>query len=279
MDVLREQIQKLRPEEQEHVFALLLNDNVPFHKTEDAAVVPLSKASEGCLKAIQSYIRDVQTAQQQPRSHGSGGNAESPVGRNAAAHTVHFDRNGVGEDSDGESPDRKMMFTPAQTMVRKRIKITTKRTARLRKSSSRRDYGERLGATDDGSGDAGHMLAPEGEDEDVEIALESDIPDPIDIDLDGADLDEGDADDNKSVDITFEDDDVSAQAPEEDETKDVDDIRGELAILESRNAKVFQHGNTTVGERFSHYVDVLSGYGYRFGDFQSLGYPRREERA
>ena len=278
MDVLREQIQKLRPEEQEHVFALLLNDNVPFHKTEDAAVVPLSKASEGCLKAIQSYIRDVQTAHQQMRCHGNGGSADSPLGRNAAAaHTVHFDRNGVGEDSDGESPDRKMAFTAAQTLVRKRIKLTTRRTARLRKSSSRRDYGERL-ATDDGGADAGHMLAPENEDEDAEIPLDSELPDPIDIDLDAAELDEADADDNKSVDITFEDDDVSAQAPEEDETKDMDDLK-DLVIRESRNAKVFQHGNSTVGERFSYYVDVLSRYGYRFGDFEALGYPRCEERA
>lgn len=283
MDVLREQIQKLRPEEQEKVFALLLSENVPFHRSNDAVMVMLSKASDTCIRNIQSFLRDIQmtsSTNSLPKpmvamtKRPSQAVPESQIVKDSTKPGVHFDHRVSGDNSDGESPERKLVFSSAQAAVRKRIKSTQKRNVRLRKSSSKRDYGERWEYdTEAGNGDV--KDADEAGDEEAEPGSEI-APDAIDFD---GDVDET-ADDAKSVDGTYEDDDVSALEDYEekilldDPREDIkEDPREDIQEGLSSVAIAFNYGSSTVAERFTYYVGVLEANGFEFGDLEGNGYP------
>jgi len=261
MDVLREQVQRLRPEEQERVFAMLLNDNVPFQDSQHSVVVLLSKASDACIKNIQSYLKDLQTTTgaNVPKKPTIAGNPAHIV----KDHSVHFDRDGVGDDSDGESPERKLSFSSTQAAVRKKIKSTQKRTVRLRKSSTKRDYGERLDThneVDEGQGDA---------EEDLDAALEGAV-ETIDLDLDDVAAG-GEVDDSNGVDCTVEDDEVSGL--DDDENQDAEDIKEDFVMATNVNATTFDFGSSTVEQRFLYYVPILSHQGFDFGRLAENGYP------
>jgi hypothetical protein len=269
MDVLREQIQKLRPEEQERVFALLVNDDVPFHRSNDSVMMMLSKASENCISNIQSYLRDLQATSTATLSRRAVNAQPGTQIVREPALGVHFDREVAPDESDGESPERKLTFSSAQAAVRKRIKLTQKRNVRLRKSSSKRDYGERLEVVTEGNALDGEELPRAQDDNDEEAEPASEVPDVTDFDGDIDDTACGpDADEVKSVDGTFEEDDISAV--DDDDNQAVDDIKEPAA---HRNSRLFNYGNSTVDERFTHYVSILSRYGYDFGDLAANGYP------
>ena len=273
MEQLREQIEQLRPAEQEHVFSLILNENIPFQRSKETVMVCLSKTPPSCIEKIKDYLlrlKDAAASVPVVADHdvfvgGVGCQGVSAVG-------VCFEEDENSASSDEETIAKKLRFTDVQKSIRQKMRCTQRVGTKTRKPSGRKDYGEKISSN--------------GVDDDEDLA-DADVPDDTEVMTQCDDI--TNADEAASVDF----DESVVEAPDTEAPEDEDDDQRENfsdheesfiddfselkdptvdSSYKEKNRR-FNFANRPVPDRLSYYVPILEKHGYSFGNLASFGYP------
>jgi hypothetical protein len=289
-DELRDQIEQLNARDQQHVFSLLLEDTVPFTRTQQSVMMCLSRASPACIQRIRDYIRDLRVAAEKDalmRASMAQGARQAPItgsDKDFRHPAVHFEDGAEGTSSDDDEIERRINFNKTQKAIRRRIRALQRSSGRARKSSSKKDSAIRgngpgdLNDEEASTGDGDAVVEADDAGEHVEYGLCGTDDDAEDVE-EGADDEAGDddgADDggDDAADDAAGSVDIDDSCYMEDDTMD-DEYAGSSSFLDATvtTARNINLGGHPLETCFAHYVDILSREGFDFGDPASAGYP------